>query len=329
MASVQGEPSNATVADFPSAFDGQVKVTEVEKFHITPKEYTQPFCVHTPQSVPFAYRDKLKAELHHLQAQGVIAPVTVHMEWCAPIVVTPKKDPNKIRLCVDLSCLNHYVRSQSIPPAQAVADIPAENAKVFTKLDALKGYHQCSPDEESQLLTTFITPFGFLRAPYGISSISEHYNCCMDEAFSGLSDYRRIVDDVVIYDSDEKQHECHVRQFLQCCVERSITLNVDKWVYGKSEVDFAGFILTADGYRVNGAITEAISGFPTPASQLDLRSIVGLVNQLSVRTSSVALLAPFRPLLSTIESVFMDARHTYTTPLLQHGNCSLRHPLLF
>ncbi len=88
----------------------------------------------------------------------------------------------------------------------------------------------------------------------------------MDEAFSGLSGYRCIVDDVIINDSDEKQHEFHVRQFLQRCAERSITLNVDKWAYGKPEVDFAGFVLTTNGYRVNGAVTVAISEFPTPTS---------------------------------------------------------------
>ena len=66
--------------------------------------------------------------------------------------------------------------------------------------------------------TTFITPFGrfqFLHAPFGISSISEHYNQRMDEAFAGLEGYRRIVDDVVIFDKDKEQHESHVRQFLQ------------------------------------------------------------------------------------------------------------------
>ena len=56
-------------------------------------------------------------------------------EWCALIVVTPKKDSDNIRLCVDLSHLNRYVRRehyQSTTPAQAVADIAAENAKIFT-----------------------------------------------------------------------------------------------------------------------------------------------------------------------------------------------------
>jgi hypothetical protein len=54
--------------------------------------------------------------------------------------------------------------------------------------DALKGYHQCPLDEESQRLTAFITPFGrfkYLRAPYGVSLISEHHNRRMDELSVG------------------------------------------------------------------------------------------------------------------------------------------------
>ena len=107
-------------------------------------------------------------------------------------------------MCVDLSRLNRYVkreRYQSPTPAEAVADISTNEAKYFTVIDAAKGYHQCPLDEESQLYTTFITPFGrfkYLRAPYGLSSIAEHYNCHMAEAFEGLLAFRRIVDDIVI-----------------------------------------------------------------------------------------------------------------------------------
>ena len=64
-------------------------------------------------------------------------------------------------MCVDLSHLNYYVkreRYQSPTPAQAVADIATSNAKFFTVLDAVKGYHQCPLDKQSQLLITFITP---------------------------------------------------------------------------------------------------------------------------------------------------------------------------
>ena len=257
-------------SQYPTVFDGQIRSMQGEYFHISLIDNVKPFCVNTPRSILFAYRDKLKAELDILQQQNIITPVTEATEWCAPIVVTPKKNTDRIRMCVDLSHLNRYVqqeRYQSCTPAQAVADIAATNAKFFTVLDALKGYHQCPLDEDSQVLTTFITPFGrykYLRAPYGISSISEHYDHRMAEAFTGLTGFRRVVDDIIIYDCDEQQHTAHVRQFLQRCAEKHIALNLDKCKFSQSKVTFAGFTLSAQGYQIDQSITDAISQFPTP-----------------------------------------------------------------
>ncbi len=320
------DPAN----EFPSIFDGSVKQMDGEKFHITLAEEAKPFCIKTSRTVPFAYRDKLKAELETLEAMGIIAPVTYPTKWCAPIVVTPKKNSDNIRMCVDLSHLNKYVqreRYQSLTPAQAVADIATENATIFTKLDAMKGYHQCPLDEASQDLTTFLTPFGrfkYLRAPYGISSISEHYNRRMDDAFSGLPGFRRIVDDIVIYDSDPTKHADHVRLFLQRCTERNITLNTSKWIFGQPTVSFAGFILSKVGYQIDPAITRAIAKFPTPSNRTQLRSFLGLVNQLSASTRDIAnLLSPFRPLLSAkneftwsdeFQSAFQEVKSSLASP---------------
>ena len=148
-------------------------------------------------------------------------------------MVAPKKGTDDIRLCVDLSKLNRYVhreRYQSPTPAEAVADIAASEAHMFTILDAKKGYHQCLMDEQSQLLTTFLTPFGrfkYKRAPYALSLIAKHYNRRMAEAFEGLSGFRGVVDDI-IYNKDEASHIIHVRQFLQRCQRRHITLNKEK-----------------------------------------------------------------------------------------------------
>jgi len=92
-------------------------------------------------------------------------------------------------------------------------------------------YHQCALDTESQFLMTFIIPFGdfkYLHAPYGISSISEHYDHRMAEAFTGLTGFHRIVDDIVIYDSDASTHTEHVRTFLKRCADKNITLNLAK-----------------------------------------------------------------------------------------------------
>ena len=152
-------------------------------------------------------------------------------------------------------------------------------------------------------MTTFITPFGrykYLRAPYGISSISEHYNRRMDEAFASLDDFRKRVDDVIIFDSDPLKHVHHVRQALRCCQEKNISLNREKFQFCQQQARFAGFTLTPLGYSVSSDITDAIAQFPKPSSRTDLRSFFGLVNQLSSSTKDIAdTLAPLRPLLST------------------------------
>ena len=302
--------------EFSSVFDGEVTAMEGETFAIALMEGAKPFCVKTPRTVPFAYRDKLKKELDQLQQQGIITPVTEPTEWCSPIVVTPKKGTERIRLCVDLSKLNRYVRREkyiSPTPAEAVADIAAEEAKFFTVLDAKKGYHQCLLEEASQLMTTFITPFGrfkYCRAPYGLSSIAEHYNRRMADAFQGLTGFRRIVDDIIIYDKDEATHKEHVRQFLKRCQDKKITLNREKCKFYQTEVAFAGFHLSTKGYRIDPAITNAITKFPSPTTRTDLKSFFGLANQLAAGTDKIAeLLEPLRPLLSSKNEFVWSTTH--------------------
>ena len=164
-------------------------------------------------------------------------------------------------------------------------------------------------DDTSQLLTTFTMPFScfkYCRAPYGLLSIAEHYNCRMAEAFEGLTGFRRIVDDIVIYDKNKTTHIEHVRQFLQHCQDKRIALNK----FCQTEVTFAGFQLSAKGYRVNATITEAITRFPVPATHTDLHSFFGLANQLAARTDKIAeLLEPMCPLLSTKNEFAWSATH--------------------
>ena len=110
-------PMDDLKQEFPTVFDGSIRIIEGKEFHISLMAHAKPFCVNMPRSVPFAYCDKLKAELDLLQSQQIITPVTEATEWCAPIVVTPKKNSDKIRMCVDLSHLNHFVVRERYQPA--------------------------------------------------------------------------------------------------------------------------------------------------------------------------------------------------------------------
>ena len=66
---------------------GQMK----ETFTITLKEDAEPFESSVPRKVPLPLYQKTKDELDRMLETGVISPVDQPTDWCAPIVVTPKK----------------------------------------------------------------------------------------------------------------------------------------------------------------------------------------------------------------------------------------------
>ena len=203
--------------------------------------------------------------------------------------------------CVDLKELNKFVvreRYLSPTPLEVVSNLPS-GAKYFTVVDAV--YHQVPLDPASQELTTFITPFGrymYKRAPFGLSSISEHYNRRMAEMVSSLTNTHHVVDDVIIADTDLALHVKNVHAFLEKCHAQGVTLNREKFRYAQSEVTFAGFQLSERGYTADPELVSAIKQFPVPKNVTDLRSLFGLMNQLGSFSDSLsALLEPFRPLL--------------------------------
>ena len=119
---------------------------------------------------------KIKEELDRLEAVGVITPTTKPNAWCSPMVPVLKKS-GKVTLCVDLKKLNLAVgREQFILPTMEDVTSKLSGPTVFTSLNVASGFYQIPLHEDSEELTTFITPFGrhfFRRLPFGITSEPE------------------------------------------------------------------------------------------------------------------------------------------------------------
>ena len=82
-----------------------------------------------------------------------------------------------VRICIDLTKLNENVLRETYTLPN-IDNLLAKISKFFTKLDCNSGFWQEKLDEQSRLLTTFISPFGrfcFNRMPFGIKTAREHY----------------------------------------------------------------------------------------------------------------------------------------------------------
>ena len=295
--------------EYDDVFESQPPM-KGEKFKIVLRDDAIPCCISKARQIPVAFQQALKNELDELLAEGIITPVTEATEWVNPIVVEPKRDQNgefngKVRLCVDFRHLNKYcLREHYFSPSvlDVVQSIQANDAHLFSSFDAWKGYHQIELAEESKHLTTFLTPFGrfqYERAPFGINSISEHYNRRMSEELHDLPNTKKIVDDNIVYSSNSlAQHTALVKKFLTRCREAGIRLQRNKFIFAQPEITFAGIVLNHNGYRMQDKVIKAIRDFKKPESLTDLQSFQGMANQLAPFNRDLATaLQPLRPLL--------------------------------
>lgn len=120
--------------EFPQVFSGLGDFGE--PYMIKLKEDASPHALHTPRNVPIPLRGKVLDELNRMESLGVISKMSEPTQWCAGMVVVPKKS-GEVRICVDLKKLNESVMREP-HPIPKVDDTLAQlsGAALFTKLDA-------------------------------------------------------------------------------------------------------------------------------------------------------------------------------------------------
>ena len=166
------------------------KVTVGDDKSIKVKDGTVPHQTYSPRQIPIPQMKKVITELKRMIKMGVIRKIDKPTEWCHPIVIVTKPNGD-IRLCIDLTKLNAGVERE-LYQLEAVEETLAklgDECVYMSKVDANSGYWQVPLDEESQELTTFITPIGRFcctRGPYGLSSMQEIFGKKMDIIIEGL-----------------------------------------------------------------------------------------------------------------------------------------------
>ena len=289
---------------FPKVFSGLGTLRE--PYQIKLKEGAVPHSIYTPRNVPIPLRDKVKEELHRMEAMGVISEIRDPTPWCAGMVVVPKRS-GAVRICVDLKPLNQNVLRE-VHPIPQVDETLAQlsGATVFSKLDANSGFWQIPLTPESRPLTTFVTPFGrycFNKLPFGISSVPELFQRRMNQILEGLEGVLCLIDGVLIFGSDKAQHDASLTAVLKRIEAAGVTLNPEKCEFAKSQVKFLGHVIDQEGIRADPDKTSAILQMAAPSNVTELRQFLGMVNQLGKFSSQMSeLTQPLRELLSSKNS---------------------------
>ena len=208
----------SVISKFPELFKGLGKISG--DYCIQMEENAKPYSIYMPRRVPIPLLPKVVK-----QDLGVISEIDKPTDWCSGMVVVPKQN-EKVRICVDLTRLNQYVKQERhiLPSIDHVMG-QVGDAKIFSKLNANSEFYRTCP----RVSKTHHVPFGmyyFNRLPFGITSAPEFFQKQLSEILRGCEGVVRLVDDVLVYDRNAEEHHGRLMAVLEILKNAGVTLDI-------------------------------------------------------------------------------------------------------
>lgn len=297
------------VKNNPEQFDRIGKIPGPAKLVVDPDV---PPHVDAPRKTPIALKDAIKEELDSMVENGIIRKVTEPTDWVSSLAYSKKKS-GKLRICLDPRHLNLALKRphHKIPTIEELTHQFC-GSRFFSKLDAKSGYWSVQLEEESQLLTTFQTPYGrycFSRLPFGLKVSQDIFQLKMDQILENVKGATGISDDVVVYGKTEEEHDESLRNLMKAAAENGLVFNSEKCVIKTQSITFFGATYTPEGIHPDPDKVNDLKAMPAPTSKKELQEFLGFVTYMSPFINNLAeKAAPLRELLKK-DSLFIWGEH--------------------
>ncbi|CAB0033680.1 unnamed protein product [Trichogramma brassicae] len=114
--------------------------------------------------------------------------------------------------------------------------------------------------------------------PLGLRNSAQTFQRTMNYLLRDLDFVRCYQDDILVLSASHEQHQQHLRELLTILKRARLFVNWEKCQIGRSEVVFAGYLISEHGFKPPAAKVEAIARFPKPSDSTQLRRFIGMLN---------------------------------------------------
>lgn len=275
----------------------------------------------------------LKSEIDSLLARGFIRPSTAPLG--APVLFVKKPHDTALRMCIDYRQLNLRTKKNKypLPPINFLLE-QLSGAKVFTRIDLRNAYYLLRIAEGDEWKTTFRSRYGsyeFLVMPFGLTNAPSAFQHFVNDILREHLDKFVIayLDDILIYSNTPQEHEEHVKAVLSALRAANLFAKATKCEFHLPETRFLGYVVGANGIRMDLEKVQAILDWPLPTTVKSVQSFLGFANfyRRFIRNYS-KIIAPLTALTkkgftfewtSTCTEAFEDLKKRFTSaPILRH-----------
>lgn len=229
-----------------------------------------------------AERDEIATQVKHLLQVGKIRPS--ESPFGASVLLIKKKD-GTWRFCIDYRGLND-ITIKDRHPLPRIDDLRDRlgGAKVFTKIDLIKGYWNVEVAEEDRHKTAFKTAEGLYEwviMPFGLCNAPATFQRLMNNVLHGLLGKNVVVylDDILIFSRSLEEHKAQVREVLLRLQQHGLYPHVGKSYWGVSTVEYLGHIISYNCVEPDPKKVEAICKWPTTLTSLkEVRQFYGIAS---------------------------------------------------
>ena len=233
------------------------------------------------------------------------------------MVLTPKADPNQLRMNIDMTTANSAIkRTRHVIPTLEELRYHLNGAKHFSKLDMKQGYMQLELETSSRYMTTFYTHRGlrrFTRLNFGTNAAAEIFHQEIRQTLVDIQNTQNLYDDIIVYGKSKKEHDIALAQVLQRLEDCNLTLGLPKCKFNQSEVEFFAMKFSKDGMAPTEDKIKNLLNAKPPTNVQELRSFLGMANYSANYIANYSTItAPLR------EMTKKNAQFEWTTPC-QHA----------